>query len=422
MRLGRAGAILALFVAALPLLGDEPARGPSEEILFECNQPRHETIRLRIVNAAGGEISASNDGGKTWRVIGHVVEPALKVNPNGYTASKWAEDSSVAATAVNGIHIRVADNPANDKGIVFSIIPGADTIGAAEGHSSASIHTDTPGGAGIFGGYGPYVNSPVFIETAGQLVRLPADYVPAEGDIIQIIRLEPDKCPLYCVFENKFGGTITIEYEDEPARLIGQVLRPVVGIGRFEGTVYAAPGRLRANHCGVIDISTSPIGKVGGLQIVPREHAGSAEVPYIRENTQWMVVGPADVRDPSWEGIPPLFAGYLLPSYRPDDITGGHSDWMKRTLSRLMVQVRYNDGEWENMPRVCLDPEAQHSNSKETQRGRKGLWRIPSSLKPYSPLPGDAYIALRGLTHLRIVFPRGSYWPEEADSAAQEGK
>ena len=201
-------------------------------------------------------------------------------------------------------------------------------------------------------------------------------------------------------------------------RLIGQVLRPVVGIGRFGGTLYAAPGRLRANHCGVIDISTSPIGKIGGLQIVPREHAGSSEVSYIREHTQWMVVGPADVRDPSWEGIAPLFSGYLLPSYRPDDITGDHDDWMHRALSRLMVQVRHKDGPWENMPRICIDPEAGTNNATESERGRKSLWRIRSSLKPYSPLPGDAFIALRGVSHLRIVFPRAVYWPQAAEDSS----
>ncbi len=421
MRLNRVVLILALLIVAAQALGDDFPRGPSKDILFEQNQPCHEAIRLRIVNAAGGQIAASNDGGKTWRTVGHVVQPALKVNPNGYTASRWAEDSAVAATAVNGIHIKIADNPDNGKGIIFSIVPGAETVGAATQVASASVVTDMPGGAGIFGGYGPYVNSPVYLEADNRIAALPADYVPAEGDVIQIIRLEPENRPLYCTFENKFGGKIFVEYENELPRLIGQVLRPVVGIGRFGGTRYAAPGRLRANHCGVIDVSTSPVGKIGGFQIVPREHAGSPEVRYIRENTQWMVVGPADVRDPSWEGVAPLFSGYLLPSYRPDDITGPHSDWMRRTLSRLMVQMRYNDGEWENMSRICLDPKVETDNGKQTERGRSGLWRIPANLKPYSPLPGSAYIALRGVTHLRIVFPRNIYWPEEPDSSSGPG-
>ncbi len=414
--------ILALLLVAAQAFGDDFPRGPSQDILFEQDQPRHEAIRLRLVNAAGGEITASNDGGRTWRTLGHVVRPALKVNPGGYTASRWAQDSAVAATAVNGIHIKIANNPDNDKGIIFSIIPGAEAVGAATELPGASLVTDIAGGTGIFGGYGPYVNAPVYLEAGNELVALAADYVPAQSDVLQIIRREPESRPLYCTFENKFGGKISIEYEKQARRLIGQVLRPVVGIGRFEGTMYAAPGRLRANHCGVIDISTSPIGQIGGFQIVPREHAGSPEVRYIRENTQWMVVGPADVRDPSWEGVAPLFSGYLLPSYRPDDITGPHSDWMNRTLSRLMVQVRYNDGEWENMPRICLDPEVETDNGAQSERGRRGLWRIPANLKPYSPLPGSAYVALRGLTHLRIVFPRNIYWPQEPDSSLAPGE
>lgn len=413
-------ACVIVFLALLGMVaqasGDDIVRGPSEEIAFECSQPRHETMRLRIVNTAGGAIAASNDAGASWRTVGTVVVPALKVNPKAYTASMWAKDSAVAATAVNAIHIKIANNPESGRGMVFSIVPGTETVGAAV--ASSSIHTDMAGGTGIFGGYGPLVNSPVYLETGRELTALKPDYVPADGDIIQIVRLEPDKQPLYCTFENKFGGRILIEYPNEPPRLIGQVLRPVVGIGRFEGTLYAAPGRLRANHCGVIDISTSPIGKIGGFQIVPREHAGSSEVRYIREHTQWMVVGPADVRDPSWEGIAPLFAGYLLPSYRPDDITGGHDDWMCRTLSRLMVQVRYQDGPWENMPRICIDPQAETNNADESERGRKSLWHIRSSLKPYSPLPGDAFIALRGVTHLRIVFPRAVYWPQASQKSS----
>jgi len=413
-----AGVIVFLALLTAPTYASDHSiiRGPSEEIAFECSQPRRETMRLRIVNTAGGTIAASNDAGASWRAIGSVVTPALRINRKAYTASMWANESAVAATAVNAIHIKVANNPDSGRGMVFSIVPGAKTVGAAV--ASSSIHTDMAGGTGIFGGYGPLVNSPVYLDTDGDLTPLQPDYVPADGDVIQIIRLDPELQPLYCTFENKFGGRIFIEYADEPERLIGQVLRPVVGIGRFDGTLYAAPGRLRANHCGVIDISTSPLGKIGGFQIVPREHAGSAEVGYIREQTQWMVVGPADVRDPSWEGTAPLFAGYLLPSYRSDDINGNHDDWMCRALSRLMVQVRYENGRWENMPRICIDPQAETDNADDSERGRKRLWHIQSSLKPYSPLPGDAFIALRGVSHLRIVFPRAVYWPQQAETSA----
>ena len=411
MSASRLMCVMALLAIGLGAPCEDFARGPSEQVLFEHSQPRSESVRLRIDNSPGGEVSASADGGSTWRVLGRVVEPAGAVNPKGYTASKWAADSAVAATAVNGIHIKVANHPETGRGIVFSIIPGGKTIGAAREGAGASIVTDIEGGTLIFGGYGPYVNSPVFVERDLTLQPLPADYVPAAGDVLQIVRSDPLRMPLHCTFENRVGGIISVEYTGEPPRAIGRVLRAISGIGRFEGTLYAAAGRLRANHCGVVDISTSPLGEVGGFQIIPRGHAQSPELSYVATSTQWLVIGPLDDADPSWEGIAPLFSGYLLPSYRPDDILGDHDDWMQRALSRLLVQVRYNGGDWEPMPRICLDPGAQTDNREQSGGGRRRLWRIPASLNPYTPLPPTAYDALTGVTDIRIVFPQAVYWP-----------
>ncbi len=405
--------IVALLVSALGAPCDGFARGPSEQMLFEHTQPRTETLRLRVANSAGGEISASADGGESWRVLGSVVQPAGAVNPRGYTASKWAAASAVAATAVNAIHIKVADHPETGRGIVFSITPGGEAVGASQQGAGASIVTDMAGGTLIFGGYGPYVNSPVFVERDGEPVQLPPDYVPAAGDVLQIIRLDPARMPLYCTFENRIGGAVEIEYVSEEPRQIGRVLRAISGVGRFDGTLFAASGRLRANHCGVIDISTSPLGEIGGFQMIPREHARSPELSFVATSTQWLIVGPLDDDDPSWEGVEPLFAGYLLPSYRTDDVVGDHEDWMPRTLSRLLVQVRYEGGDWEPMPRICLDPAAEINNREQADGGRKRLWRIPASLNPSVPLPPDAYDALTGLSHIRIVFPQASYWPQD---------
>jgi len=45
---------------------------------------------------------------------------------------------------------------------------------------------------------------------------------------------------------------------------LGLVLKPVFGVGRLEGTKWA--GRIRANHPGVICVSTSREGKVGDFK------------------------------------------------------------------------------------------------------------------------------------------------------------
>ncbi|MGC9317431.1 MAG: hypothetical protein ACP5KN_05275 [Armatimonadota bacterium] len=407
----RALAVTAALLVGLPSAADEIRPGPSPEVAAENADRGPEILRIRIVNRAGGSIAISRDAGATWLRVGSVTAPATAVNPDGYTASRWARDASVAAAAVNAIHVKVANHPQTGRGIVFSVIPAGGPVGAATGHATSVIATDIPGGDALFGGgLGPYVSSPVLVEREGELVRLPADYVPAEGDALVIRVLAPPQRVASIEFDNSFGGLIRLRYVGGEQKVIGTVLRPVLGVGRFEGTRDAAPGRIRANHPGVIDISTSPAGLVGGFQIVPSGHADSPETTYVRTGTQWMVVGPVSALDPSWEGIAPLFSGYIRPSYRPDDIWGGHEDWMRRLLSRCQVQARTADGEWGLMPRIAIDPEAPEDGDT-TARGREGLWRIHGSLHPYDPLPSAAYTALEGVTGIRILLPRAQFWP-----------
>src|SRR5690606_29025231 len=88
---------------------------------------------------------------------------------------------------------------------------------------------------------------------------LPAHYVPQIGDVWTIPIMRPLRYPRQITFENRFGGFIWLQFRGEEPRVIGQVLRPVEGVGRFVGSYFAGVGRIRANHNGVIDISTSPL-------------------------------------------------------------------------------------------------------------------------------------------------------------------
>lgn len=402
-------AVVAFVLLTIPACAVDVQPAPSPEVAAENADRGPEILRIRVGNEAGGAIEVSRDGGESWLALGHVRTPATAVNTAGYTASQWAEDASVAATAVNAVHVKVANKPDTGRGIVFSLVPAGEAVGAAEGRGSTTIATDIPGGEGIFGaGLGPFVNSPVYVERGGELVRLPPDYAPAEGDRIVIRVLEPATRLAAIEFDNSFGGLIRLRYAGGEEKIIGMVLRPVIGIGRFAGTRDAAPGRIRANHPGVIDISTSPAGMVGGFQIVPSGHADSRETSYIRTGTQWMVVGPLTATDPSWEGVAPLFGGYIRPSYRADDIE--HANWAQRLLSRAQVQVRVDGGEWRLMPRIAIDPDAPEQTDSNN-RGLDGLWRIHSSLNPYVPLSSVANTALQGVTDIRIVLPRTHFWP-----------
>jgi hypothetical protein len=314
-----------------------------------------------------------------------VLRYTTRVSPQGYTASKWAPMGAVAATAVNAIHLRAGYNARDDKGVVFSILPKEMLTATGVKLQSylspdSSIYTDIPGGTGLFGGHwAPILGNPVYLQQGDALARLPEGYVPRQGDALVIPILRPRNSPKAIVFENRFGGFITLEDWQGQEQVIGQVLQPVAGVGRFTGTQYAAVGRLRANHNGVIDISVAPFGAIGGFQILPREHAMSPEMVRARTMTQWMVVGPLDARDPSWEGVAPLFCDYLAPSWSEDD--WAQPDWLRAVASRVLADVRINDGPWQSMPTFSFDPDLS------------------------LPLPDWANTALQEVTHVRILLP-----------------
>jgi hypothetical protein len=358
------------------------ASGPSPEVLAENAAALQEIGRIRIENTPGGVVAVNHNG--AWRPLGRVLRQAEKLDLRGFSASRWAPPGTVAATAVNALHIKVAQNEQEDRGITLSVLPLEFAPGSRQPFEeasipAASIFTDIPSGTAIFGGDdAPFVGDPVFVERGAALVPLPRDYVPARGDVLVVSIRCPKQYPSQLVFENRFGGFIYLEYPNGDRKTIGEVLRPVIGIGRFVGGLWAGIGRIRANHPGVIDISTSLIGEIGGFQIIPANHAMDPETTYVRRLTQWMVVGPLDARDPSWEGVAPLFLHYLRPKYNQADLYA--DDWQERLLGRFLADVKIN-GQWQAMPHLSLGTSAN------------------------VPLPAWADTALENVEAVRIMFP-----------------
>ncbi len=322
-------------------------RGLSPAIEQENQPALKEIFRIKIENKTNGEIAVSEDSGETWDLVGRVLYPIDKVNENGYSASKWMEPGRIVATSVNAIHIK-AGAATDECRTIFSLLPREMLLPPRKYRSylspNSSIYTDIPAGESVFGGgYSPFVGN--------RVIPLPEDYVPRVGDVFYVVVEQPVELPREMVIENRFGGRITVKYPSGEEKLIGEVLRPVSGIGRFEGSIYADPGRIRANHAGVIDVSVSPHGSLGGFQIVPALHG--AEMTYIRRMTQWMVIGPARADDPSLEGMAPFYRYFIRPNYRADDLEA--ADWEKRLLERYLVEVRYEGEEgWKPMPVYSL--------------------------------------------------------------------
>ena len=370
------------FAVSFLLLFSLPAFA-SSPIDYENNPKFEEILRIKIWNHPGGSVEVSSDEGKAWEQAGKVIYPTVKTNPEGYAASRWVADGKVAATAVNAIHIKTSTG-SDETGIIFSLLP-KEFLRKPKAYRSylspdSSIYTDIPAGESIFGGgFSPFVGNIVMLSRpAVPVIPIPRGYVPAVGDKIYIIVDRPVDYPKEMVFENRSGGAVSITYFNGISRTIGQVLRPVTGIGRFEGTKYAGVGRIRADHAGVIDVSTSGLGEIGGFQIIPSQH--SSNLKYTEVSSQWMVIGPANSSE-AFEGKAPFFKYFIRPSYAQDDLES--EDWENRLLKRFLVEVKLKGSDrWQPMPVLEFDG--------YYLTGGLTVW---------------ANTVLSNITHLRILFP-----------------
>lgn len=354
---------------------------------------RVEVYRLRFTNNAKGEIAVSRDQGASWQTIGHVVSPAENINEEKLPR-QWVPIDVVASTTVNAITIRTGFDVSSGsaKGITFAILPKVTSSGGASGPSAsllpdAAIQTDIPAGDSIFGDkWSPFLGNPVYVETPGGLKQIPTGYAPKRGDSLVIPVLQPKKTPKAFVFENCYGGFVSVEGWDGQEKIIGQVLSPVCGIGRLAGNSLAPAGRLSSCENGRMDISAAPAGKAGGFQILLSEQGVmDIDLTRARSQPQCMVVSEFDEHDLSWEGMAPLFFGFLHPRYNYNDFKS--SDSLNLLTSRVLVEVRMDKGAWQPLPSFTLD-----GNAKK-------------------PLPEWARTALQHVTHIRILLPVP---PEEA--------
>jgi hypothetical protein len=305
-------------------------------------------------------------------MVGEVVYPTQKANPEAFTASKWIGTGEVAATAVNAIHLK-----ANGGQTVFSLLPKEflSTPNAYNSYLSpnSSIYTNINAGEKIFGGgYSPFVGNKVFINN--QLLTKSIMF----GDVLTILVTIPAEWPKAIIFENKVGGKVTMKQYNDTEKVIAKVIKPVTGVGRFSGSRYIASGRIRANHPGVIDISTSAGERLGGFQIIPSNHSNSTEMRSSKTMAQWMIVGPNKVSGEALEGKPPLFKYFIKPQCNDADIYS--TDWENLLLKRYLVECKIASQEgWKPLPVFAM---------------RQG-----------DELSYEAHHALDKVTHIRILFP-----------------
>ncbi len=335
-------------------------------VLFcTIGEAKAKTLELRIPCEVGAEVQAVLNN-KTIN-LGKVLMTPVKTNWPAYTASKWCENATVCASAVNAVHmlVNIEKNEKNeDRGRILSLVPAVTLAPAAVQGSFFAL--DMPAGTGIFGGFAPFVGSKIFIKNKENIERK-LDGVPKQGEILIIRSDLPGNPEFYMVdIENRPGGRVIV-YGKNEIKVIARVIRPVRGVGRFGGTQFQNIGRIRASHAGVIDIATSKRGEVGGIQIMPLIHAlTSPEMINAWKLTQWMIIAPLPNRK-TLAGSEPLFKHSFIPGAQLNDK-------LKLNFSaygRPLILCREDGGAWSKLPDVS----------------------------------GRVDDALKNITHLRIYFP-----------------
>lgn len=321
---------IALLAAAVPLAAQVPV-APKASPPVISPYATVETHRIRVANVEGGAIELSDDHGQSWQLAGRVMIPATD-SLMGYLASGYSQPGTVCATAVHGIRIRI-EGAGSAYPKLINIVPvefvqTPDLFGGQVSGISG-IYTNIPSGTGIFRNLAPHAGDPVFLQgDNGVDLPVPADYRPKVGDILTIIVSRPLNGLREVDIENRTGGSVKGTYEDGSSQNLCQVIQPVQGVGRFDGTSYTGVGAINTNHSGVITVSTAPVTtstltegdgpeRRGGFQIEPAYHnsqSDEAGAPMI------LVLGhPKKTRVPDLEGTTPLFHGYFDLSWNPRD-------------------------------------------------------------------------------------------------------
>lgn len=341
--------IISLIITVIVCSG---AAFAEDELLYEIRIPAVVGEQAIVIDKAGGV-----------REIGEVLSIPQTTRYPSYSASAWGRPGAVSASAVNAIHILVSVE--NDKGRTISIIP-KETIAPAAGVGAAFV-LSSPADSGIFSAWAPPSGTDVYILSPnGSINKLSKTTLPKAGDFL-VMRVFQQQTPYFVEIENRPGGRVTA-WDSSGYSVVARVIKPVAGTGRFEGTLFQNGSRLRANHPGVIDLSTAAKGQIGGFQIIPWEHAlRSKEMQGAWDMTQWMIIGPTDGVS-TLAGSAPLFNGALIPGP-----AAGEKLWdVWSTYGRMsLVLVRINGSEWQKMPEIS----------------------------------GRVDLGLKDVTHLRIYYP-----------------
>lgn len=266
--------------------------------------------------------------------MGRIRTIPIKSKHPGFTASKYGIGGQVIATAANAHHLQISVE--DGSGRTLSLIP-SQTFVAAPGFGTSFI-VEGIGGSGLWGEYAPYVGSPIYIiNSVGAAVPFNNIGLLKFTTAVEIRVYRPEDEIDYLEIENWSGGRAWY-HDAQGDHQFAVVESGVTGTGRFEGSLYQEAGMVRANHPGVICVSTTHKTDIGGFQIVPINHTYSKEMQKSRRMAQYIILRGVEFDDLT--GKPPFFRGLLRP---------GDSDALDSRGGHVIAKI---GGEWQPLPVV----------------------------------------------------------------------
>jgi hypothetical protein len=305
----------------------------AESAIYRQEDPARLMYTIHIPMEPGAEVMLLYPDG-SLKDMGRVMAvPATSQYP-GFTASKYGIGGQVIATAANAHHVQISVE--GGAGRIMSILP-AQTFANANGMGASFVIAGV-GGTGLWGEFAPFVGSPVYIvNQVGVPVLFNNPQLFQYATALQIRVYRPEREIEYFEIENVKGGKVWY-HDAEGDHQFAVVESGVGGTGRFEGTLYQGRGYVRANHPGVICVSTCPKFEMGGFQIVPLSHTYSSEMQKTRNMSQYIVLRGTDFEDLA--GQSPFFKGWVRP---------GDTEVPERNTGRVICRVK---GNWQEIPNI----------------------------------------------------------------------
>lgn len=317
-------------------LGVVPA-GWCGELLYSLKLPLEPRAPVEAVYPDGRRV-----------FLGTVRLIPWKTRYPGFTASRNGSGGEVIASGANALHLLL--DVEKGKGRTLSIIPSSTFVAVAG--TGSSLVVEGVGGIGLFGRYAPPVGSRVYVvNRLGYRIPFRSKDLLKYGASLEIDVEAPAEDASYIRFENWEGGHVYLAVNGEE-RPVAVVEKPFDSSGRFLGTLYQVQGGVRANHPGVICVSTSPLGEIGGFQIVPLGHVYDHEMRKVRNMGQWMIVRGLSFE--RLEGTYPLFSGLIRPF---DRSYGGN-------VGRVLCMMG-DSSEWQDLPEALGVQPGVFSDVKE---------------------------------------------------------